>query len=91
MDKETVHQKIGKFHAHLDVCEQCERHPFDLCPIGAMLLKDAATTSPPYNPNLARLRPQSWVVGQFQSANFTISSIVQMWSLTPAAIPGVLG
>ncbi len=29
---------------------------------------------------------KSSVVGQFQSANFTISSIVQMWSLTPAAI-----
>jgi hypothetical protein len=26
------------FHAHLDVCQQCEGHPFELCPIGRELL-----------------------------------------------------
>lgn len=26
------------YHAHLDVCEQCEQHPFDQCPEGARLL-----------------------------------------------------
>ena len=30
------------FHAHLDVCAQCEKHPFDLCPIGAVLLQGVA-------------------------------------------------
>ncbi len=46
MAEETIDQKIKKFHSHLDVCTQCENHPFDLCPIGAKLLKDAATHSP---------------------------------------------
>jgi hypothetical protein len=27
-----------KFHTHLDVCEQCEQHPFNLCAIGHELL-----------------------------------------------------
>jgi hypothetical protein len=26
------------FHKHLDKCEQCREHPFNLCPIGAFLL-----------------------------------------------------
>jgi len=26
------------FHAHLDECAQCERHPFALCAVGAELL-----------------------------------------------------
>ena len=38
-----IYQRISKFHAHLDICEQCERHPSDLCPEGARLLKYAAT------------------------------------------------
>jgi len=31
-----------EFHAHLDVCEQCEKHPFDLCRVGAALVQKAA-------------------------------------------------
>lgn len=31
-------ERGDKLHRHLDVCEQCEQHPFDLCPIGAKLL-----------------------------------------------------
>lgn len=27
------------FYAHLDVCRQCEAHPFDLCPVGQDLIK----------------------------------------------------
>lgn len=30
------------FHAHLDECEQCRNHPFDLCGLGAVLLILAA-------------------------------------------------
>lgn len=32
------------FHAHLDACQQCREHPFDLCSTGAVLLKAAATS-----------------------------------------------
>lgn len=32
---------IGNFHDHLDICEQCRNHCFDLCPIGARLLREA--------------------------------------------------
>lgn len=31
------------FHAHLDTCPQCEKHPFDLCAIGAALIQRAAS------------------------------------------------
>lgn len=40
---EDVFDRIKKFHAHLDVCAQCRNHCFDLCPVGAYLLKYAAT------------------------------------------------
>ena len=29
---------IDAFQAHLDVCPRCEQRPFDLCPVGAVLL-----------------------------------------------------
>lgn len=29
---------ISDFHAHLDVCQQCENNPFDLCPVGSNIL-----------------------------------------------------
>jgi hypothetical protein len=32
----------SKFHAHLDECQQCEAHPFDLCSIGRGLLREFA-------------------------------------------------
>lgn len=35
-------ERIKEFHKHLDVCRQCANHPFDLCPTGAKLLKEAA-------------------------------------------------
>ncbi len=38
---------IAEFHAHLDICSQCEQHPFALCPTGAALLKTAAIGAPP--------------------------------------------
>jgi hypothetical protein len=31
------------FHAHLDVCQQCANHPFELCKAGAELLELAAS------------------------------------------------
>jgi hypothetical protein len=27
-----------RFHAHLDVCARCAKTPFDLCPLGNILL-----------------------------------------------------
>jgi len=30
--------EMDKFHEHLDKCEQCRNHPFDLCEIGQKLL-----------------------------------------------------
>lgn len=38
------------FHAHLDKCEQCREHPFNLCKEGAGLLREAATGLPPRAP-----------------------------------------
>jgi hypothetical protein len=37
------------FEKHLDVCEQCEQHPFALCPTGAVLLRESATMKPPFD------------------------------------------
>ena len=39
--------RIDAFHAHLDECEQCREHPFDLCPLGGPLLESAASGLPP--------------------------------------------
>jgi hypothetical protein len=33
------------FHAHLDGCEQCANHPFELCKVGAELLELAAASA----------------------------------------------
>lgn len=33
---------VERFHAHLDECAQCEKQPFDLCAIGARLIRLAA-------------------------------------------------
>jgi len=38
----AVDEAIGSFHSHLDICDQCRNHPFDLCPTGASLLRAAA-------------------------------------------------
>lgn len=34
----TVEDFVSQFHAHLDECETCREHPFDLCPLGHRLL-----------------------------------------------------
>lgn len=34
-----VNPKI--FHDHLDACEQCREHPFELCPEGSKKLREA--------------------------------------------------
>jgi hypothetical protein len=56
---------IGEaFHNHLDSCAQCEQHPFDLCAIGARLLRETATGSgrlpeqqiPPHQPTPEPMR-----------------------------------
>jgi hypothetical protein len=38
-----VEEKTKLFHNHLDVCDQCREHPFNLCSTGDKLLKDAAS------------------------------------------------
>ena len=43
--KESPMDLVKAFHAHLDICSQCEKHPFDLCPEGYRLLQKAATIS----------------------------------------------
>lgn len=38
--------EVDAFHDHLDVCERCRKDVFNLCPVGAPLLKavgEAAT------------------------------------------------
>lgn len=29
-----------EFDQHLDQCQQCEQHPFEMCPIGDVLLSE---------------------------------------------------
>ena len=36
--KTNVDIAADNFHAHLDVCPQCEQHPFELCAVGHRLL-----------------------------------------------------
>ncbi len=35
------------FHNHLDICEQCRKHPFALCPVGQSILVSAASVETP--------------------------------------------
>lgn len=35
------------FHAHLDDCKRCRENPFDLCPMGGLLLTLAASLKKP--------------------------------------------
>lgn len=39
----TMNATVDAFHTHLDVCKQCREHPFQLCPVGAVLLAAAAS------------------------------------------------
>lgn len=43
---------IDAFHAHLDSCSRCRKHPFDLCPVGAPLLKATVGTYVPKEKDL---------------------------------------
>lgn len=36
---------LDVFHAHLDVCQRCREHPFNLCPVGAPLLMQAGSAA----------------------------------------------
>lgn len=42
---EIAQKFTDAFHAHLDQCEQCERNPFDLCMVGAALLRAAGNAA----------------------------------------------
>lgn len=42
MTDEDQYELIDEFHEHLDRCDQCRNHPFDLCKEGESLLKKAA-------------------------------------------------
>lgn len=44
------------FNAHIDVCDQCEQSPFDLCEEGYRLLLDVGPGAAPASP-LPRLLP----------------------------------
>lgn len=46
---------IDDFHKHIDKCSRCAQDPYNLCAVGAELLKDAAASLPPLRevfPNL---------------------------------------
>ncbi len=40
-----------RFHQHLDECERCREHPFDLCKIGVSLIQKAAQSDLVLPPN----------------------------------------
>jgi len=37
--------RAARFHEHIDVCKQCEQHPFALCEVGRALLEGTAVDS----------------------------------------------
>jgi len=39
----TQINSVEDFHSHLDECEQCREHPFNLCPEGELILKKVTT------------------------------------------------
>jgi hypothetical protein len=36
-----MNKEIDRFHKHLDVCARCRNEPFNLCAMGASLLRMA--------------------------------------------------
>lgn len=48
---------MNRFHAHLDICEQCREHPLNLCEVGAYFLGKAVDAGddpvpPPVRPSI---------------------------------------
>lgn len=43
-DDRTFNAMRDGFHKHLDGCEQCRNHPHDLCTVGAVLIRAAASS-----------------------------------------------
>lgn len=41
----SMDDPIKAYYDHLDICPQCEREPFNQCPIGAVLLNVAGTAA----------------------------------------------
>lgn len=39
----TPHKGQADFHAHLDGCLQCRNEPFNMCPVGQLLLEATGT------------------------------------------------
>jgi hypothetical protein len=40
-------KEVSEFHEHIDSCEQCRNHPFELCSAGLILLNAAAKGEKP--------------------------------------------
>jgi hypothetical protein len=64
---------VNRFHAHLDICEQCREHPLNLCEVGAYFLGkavDAGEEVPKQSSNecpecvRAPSKPVSFVTGR---------------------------
>lgn len=45
MNAKKMNDTVDAFHNHLDTCQQCHDHPFDLCKVGLPLFK--AIAGPP--------------------------------------------
>lgn len=56
-----------KFYAHLDLCEQCREHPFELCAVGDRLIVaagNAAAASLGLPPVVPQATPEATVTGR---------------------------
>jgi hypothetical protein len=65
------------FHAHLDVCPQCEENPFTLCPAGALLLLSSTGGPDPLGPHPGALVPNRciWLVDCHTASRYPKCSI----------------
>jgi hypothetical protein len=50
------------FYAHLDICAQCEQHPFDLCSVGVRLLVACGEAAKPRRANAQGICTDSTVI-----------------------------
>jgi hypothetical protein len=55
----TTRTATEAFHAHLDMCSHCATNPFNLCPVGATLLRQVPSEPlplprTPHTPRRAR-------------------------------------
>lgn len=88
----TMKEAGEKFHAHVDQCQRCKERPFDLCELGAQLLKDTASAVDAGPLEVAEPEPTEIVIGPEDRKLFvaTLKSILASRTRAIGAADGAI-